>query len=297
MAGMESTSRKKEVVLIAGCGYVGNELARQLLENGKYSVYGLRRTISKLPEGVEPIEGDLFDQNNLGTWPAQIDYVVYCAGADSFDDEKYKIVYVQGLTNVLNHLSKDGYKPRRVLFTSTTSVYHQNEGDTVDETSPTVPNMFNGKRVLEGEQLVLRSKFPGSVVRFGGIYGPNRFGLIDRVKMKKGCPSEPVRYTNFIHRDDSAGILAHLINQDAEGSLVHSVYIGVDHLPFPIHDSLHWIADKLNVVLDDGNPSFIRSKRCLNQRIISTGYMFKYPDFKAGYLHEINRHLALKDSI
>ncbi|NNG63911.1 SDR family NAD(P)-dependent oxidoreductase, partial [Pseudomonas fragi] len=49
----------KASVLIAGCGDVGSRLAAQLPANN-WQVYGLRRSIERLPAGVTGVAGDLF---------------------------------------------------------------------------------------------------------------------------------------------------------------------------------------------------------------------------------------------
>ena len=271
-------------ILIIGCGYVGCELSRLLKAQSQFNVWGLRRSTEKLPDGIHPIVGDLSTPDQLGEWPKIIDYVVYAAAATNRDEGSFRTVYVNGLRNVITRLQVDGYQPKRVIFTSSTDVYHQNNGEVVDENSPTLPNSFAGKLMLEAEDILLNSQFLATCVRLGGIYGPDRLWLINQVKAGKGYPSEPVIYTNRIHRDDCAGILAHLIKRDLDKQPVDSVYIGVDHCPSPMHDVMHWLAGQLHIDnLDDNQPIRRSSKRCINKKIVDTGYSFKYSDYKAGY--------------
>ena len=274
----------KNNVLIAGCGDVGCELARQLLTDDHFSVWGLRRSIEQLPDGVHPIKGNLFESEQLGEWPEKIDYVVYAAATDGRGEEAYRKAYLLGLSNILARLQNDGYQPERVLFTSSTSAYHQGNGEIISESSTTEPESYSGKIMLEAEHLLIDSPFPATAVRFGGIYGPGRNRMINRVKAGEGCSSEPVIYGNRIHRDDCAGILAHLIQRDIADQPVDTLYLGVDHSPAPIYDVLHWLAEQLNVTLDDSHPTPARAnKRCSNQKIVDSGYVFRFPDYKAGY--------------
>lgn len=272
-------------ILIVGCGYVGCGLARLLHADGAFEVWGLRRSVEKLPGDVlNPIAADLFDPHQLGKWPKPIDYVVYSAAVTDYNEDNYHNTYVKGLSNIIARLQRDDYQPKRILFTSSTGVYHQKDGEVVDETSPTLPDSFSGKIMLEAENILLNSPFPATCVRLGGIYGPDRLWLINQVKAGKGYPSEPVIYTNRIHRDDCAGILAHLIKLDLNKQPVESVYIGVDHCPSPMHDVMHWLAGQLHIDnLDDSQPIRRSSKRCINKKIVDTGYSFKYSDYKAGY--------------
>ncbi|MRI35134.1 NAD(P)-dependent oxidoreductase [Endozoicomonas sp. OPT23] len=274
----------KKNVLIAGCGDVGGELARQLLADGSFSVWGLRRSIDKLPAGVHPVAGDLSDPDNLGQWPERIDYLVYSAATDGRGEENYRKAYINGLSNVLARIQNDGYLPERILFTSSTSVYPHGNGEEITESTLPEPASYSGLIMLEAESLIIASSYPATAVRFGGIYGPGRNRMINRVKAGEGCPAEPVIYGNRIHRDDCAGILAYLIKRDMEGLPVDTLYLGVDNSPAPMHEVLHWLAEQLDVELDDSHSAPPRAnKRCLNQRIVDAGYSFRFPDYKAGY--------------
>ena len=272
-------------ILIAGCGDVGCELARQLISMKCFNVWGLRRNIEKLPSGVNPIHGDLFNAENLGDWPAQIDYVVYSAASNGRSEEHYQQAYIDGLQNILNRLVIERYQPKRIFFTSSTSTFHQSRGEWVNETSVTQPVKFNGRVMLEAESPLHHAPFPGTAVRFGGIYGPGRNRLISRVLKGEGCPAEPEIYSNRIHQKDCAGIIAHLIRRDMDNMPVDNLYLGVDNTPATTFDVLQWLGEQLNVSLDNENyPSPQRgNRRCSNQRIIETGYKFYFPDYKSGY--------------
>ena len=272
-------------VLIAGCGDVGCELARQLINTNCFSVWGLRRNTSALPTGVNPIAGDLFQSQTLGQWPERLDYLVYAAATDGSSEKQYRRAYVHGLHNVLHRLSTQKHPPRRVFFTSSTSTFHQNNGEWVDETSATEPINFNGQIMLAAEDLLQRSPFPSTAIRFAGIYGPGRHYLTDRVLRGEGCPKEPVVFSNRIHQKDCAGIIAHLIRRDMDQLPVDDLYLGVDCKPTATFDVLQWLGQQLDVSLDNVNyPAPARgNRRCSNQRIIAAGYTFFYPDFQSGF--------------
>ncbi|MFK0570292.1 SDR family oxidoreductase [Endozoicomonas sp.] len=276
-------------ILIAGCGAVGCELGRQLTSMKCFNVWGLRRNISKLPSGVHPIQGDLFQEEGLGQWPEHLDYVVYSAASDGSSEEQYRRAYISGLQNILSRLTKKNDHPKRILFTSSTSTFHQNDGEWVNEISETCPIKLNGKVMLEAEALLRNSPFPTTAIRFGGIYGPGRNRLVNRVLKGEGCPKEPLIYSNRIHQKDCAGIIAHLIRRDMDNLPVDNLYLGTDSDPATTHDVLQWLGQQLDVTLDNVNypspPSSQQggNKRCSNQRLMETGYKFYFPDFKAGY--------------
>ncbi len=274
----------KKNVLIVGCGYVGSELASQLLATQTCQVWGLKRHPDSLPVGVTPVLGDFSSTKTLGKWPERIDYMIFSASANEPTEADYKAVYITGLKNTLSRLVSDGHQPKRVFFTSSTSVYHQCEGEWVNEASLTEPATFSGKTMLQAEDLLHDSPFPSTVVRFGGIYGPGRNRLIQRVKEGRGCYESPVVYGNRIHRDDCAGIIAHLILQAEENKTVSPVYLGVDNNPESMHTLLHWLAEQRGIELNDNYPPIARgNRRCSNELIRQWGYTFKYPDYKTGY--------------
>ena len=272
-------------VLIAGCGYVGSALARRLVAAG-HEVFGLRRTPDDLPDGVHPIAADLSQRATLRPLPEPLDAVAYTAGADRFDEASYKAAYVDGVRHFLAALEEQRLLPQRVLFTSSTAVYGQQEGEWIDEGSPALPRGFSGRCLLEGERLVWAAGHPGLVVRLGGIYGPGRTRLIENVRGGTATLREGPYYTNRIHRDDCARALEHLLGLASPQPL----YLGVDCEPADEALVLQWLAERLGVppptrarTRDSARLRRSGSKRAANDRLLATGYRFLYPTFREGY--------------
>jgi nucleoside-diphosphate-sugar epimerase len=272
-------------VLIAGCGDVGSRLANQLLPQG-WVVHGLRRNIAKLPEGVNGVAGDLFDPAMPATWPSTpLDYLVYCATPTDRDETGYRAAYVEGLQRVLRWLAERGQQPKRIFFVSSSSVYGQQNGEWVDETSPTDVSTFSGKVMLEAEQVALNSGLPASIVRLTGIYGPGRSDLSNRVRQGYSVAIDPPLYGNRIHSDDAAGLLAYLLTADARGVALDDCYLGVDDAPAPLAEVVEWMRGYLGVTHWAEGSSVRRSgsKRCSNARARSLGWAPRYPTYKEGY--------------
>jgi len=274
-------------VLIAGCGYVGTALGTRLASEG-HVVWGLRRRTDALPSSIRPFVADLTVPETLRALPPGLDFVFYTASADASDDDSYRAAYVEGLHNLLSALGDQCQQLLRVFFTSSTGVYAQSSGAWVDETSPTEPAEFSGIRVFEGERILLGGLFPATVLRLGGIYGPGRTRLIDRVRRGLAvCPEGPPLYTNRIHRDDCAGALHYLMNVDQPDQ----IYIGVDHEPAEQCEVLRWLAAQLGVSPPGVEPpsgSEVRrhqsNKRCSNAKLVASGYVFRYSSFRDGYM-------------
>lgn len=275
-------------VLIAGCGYVGTELGLRLAERG-HRVFGLRRDPSDLPPPIEPVAADLLDHALVDRLP-RVDRVVYAAAAGASTPEAYRRIYVEGVRNLLSALTDpDGASgspdrgPDRFVFVSSTGVYGDCEGAPVDETTPTEPESFRGSQVLEGERVAKAGPLPATVLRLGGIYGPGRTRLLDRIRDgTAACPPGGPIWSNRIHRDDAAGALVHLL----ELPTPDAVYLGVDDRPTPICEVYRTLARMLDApepVVDESARRSRSNKRCINRRLRTSGFRFRYPSFEEGY--------------
>jgi nucleoside-diphosphate-sugar epimerase len=272
-------------IAIVGCGDIGVRSAALLQKNG-HRVVGIRRNVAALPDWLESISADVSNRQSLeAVFTQPFDAVLYILSASAYNEAAYRSAYVDGVANTLEAIQHQQLK--RFVFVSSTSVYHQNDGSLVDENSPTQPVRFNGQLVLEGEALVRRLSV-GTVVRFSGIYGPARTRMIERVKNNIRSSAEDDGYTNRIHVDDCAGVLAHLLMTDVP---LEPVYLASDSEPCTRQALETFLAAELGVADNEAEPPADKaavkriagSKRCNNRLLLSTGYRFLYPDFRSGY--------------
>jgi nucleoside-diphosphate-sugar epimerase len=271
-------------VLIAGCGYVGTALAAELVIEG-HEVWTLRRSPTPPPRGAVGIRADLTDVDTLRDLPPRLDNVFYTVSAGGTDDRSYRSAYVDGLRYLLAAL--EGHPIRRMVFTSSTGVYAQSRGEWVDEDSPAEPTGFSGKRLLEGERLLGLARFPATVVRFAGIYGPGRARLVERVRRAEATiPGGRPVFANRIHRGDCVGVLRHVMMLEHADPL----YVAADEEPAETAVVLRWIAERLGVPppsvdpLEEGSRyGRATNKRVRSTRLLASGYRFRYPTFREGY--------------
>jgi nucleoside-diphosphate-sugar epimerase len=276
---------KRLSVLIAGCGDVGSRLGLQLGRDG-WRVYGLRRNAAELPVPILPVKGDLTDPICPRCWPnGGLDYLVYAASATEHDEAGYRQAYVEGLRNVLRWLRQHEQQPRRLLFVSSTGVYAQRDGEWIDEDSPTEPTGFTGQVMLEAEQLALGCGLPATCVRMGGLYDPSRPWLQNQVRAGLRVERDPPQYSNRIHRDDAAALLAFLLQADASGTALQPCYLGVDDEPAPLHEVVDWLRERLGVThwAEQSMTRRAGSKRCSNARARALGWKPRFASYRDGY--------------
>ncbi|MDP4548220.1 MAG: SDR family oxidoreductase [Marinobacter sp.] len=276
-------------ILVAGCGKLGGDMALALADNDA-QVFGLRRSPENVPAGITGIGADLTKPETLeGKLPEDLDIVIYCLTPSSYDEQGYQDAYVTGLTNLLNAM---GDQPlTRLFFVSSTSVYAQDDDSWVDETSTTEPSRYTGKHILRGEQAALSSIHPATVIRFSGIYGPTRQRFLEEVLEGRMNPQPPAPYSNRIHERDAVRAVTHMIELALSGKKLEDVYIVTDCEPVRLDEVVEWVQQQVSCkapVEDARKGGRAGSKRCSNQRLLASGFEFRYPDFRAGYREMIN---------
>jgi nucleoside-diphosphate-sugar epimerase len=267
-------------VLIAGCGDLGTEAGLRLRRDD-HDVIGLRRDPSLLPDGFGRLAADLGAP--LPPLPADVDAVVFAAAPGERSVAAYRRVYLDGLLGVLDGLRAAGATPGRVLFVSSTAVYDVADGSWTDEDTPTEPASETGRVLRAAEVALLEGPFPATTLRLAGIYGPGRTRLVDQVRAGEAVAPDPPVHANRIHRDDAAEAVVHLLTRVAEPE---TIYLGVDHAPVDRGEVVQWLADQVGAPAPPRGPhrrSRGGDKRCRNDRLVATGFEFRYPTYREGY--------------
>lgn len=268
-------------ILIVGVGDVGGRLATVLAADG-HEVWGLRRGDGVLP-GVRTIMADVTRPDTLTSLPDGLDIVVTALSPGEPGVEAYRRVYVEG-TRALQQALR-GQHLRRQFWVSSTSVYGEDGGEPVDESTPAHPASATGQALLDAEALVMAAPWPGSIVRFGGLYGPGRHRLLRWVESGRPVQEQPPSWSNRLHVEDAAGLLRHLILQDLAGQPVPALCLGVDDAPSPQHEVLAWLATQMRLPAPPGEirAGAGQGKRIANHALRASGYVLRYPDYRAGY--------------
>ena len=286
-------------VLIVGCGYVGLPLGAELVRQG-HEVLGLRRSASAVNElraaGIQPLAGDVTKPETLSKLPRQFDWVVNCV-ATGGDAENYRQIYLEGNRNLVSWLADS--PPEKFIYTSSTSVYGQNDGSVATEHSPTKPAVETSRILDETEKLLLASvaerKFPAVILRVAGIYGPGRGHWFKQfLNDEARIEGDGSRFLNMIHRADVVGCIIAALKNGRAGE----IYNVVDDEPVSQIDFFRWLSAALGKPLPPSvseDAGIIRKRGATSKRIsncklkLELGYQFQHPDFRSGYRAELLR--------
>ena len=234
-------------------------------------------------QGAQVWQGDVADAPLLAKLVAAKPAVVVVTLVPNGEGEAgYRRGYYEPLQALVAALVKAEQNPL-IIFASSTGVYHQTEGEWVDEQSSTEPTQYSGQCMLACEQLLAASNLPFCSVRFGGIYGPRREFLIRQVQAGKGGGDD---YSNRIHSDDAAGVLVFLIQRYLSRQVIAPLLVACDSLPATSREVRIYISQQLGMdtlQLQSSDSGRGGNKRCSNQLLLALGYVFLYPSFIEGY--------------
>jgi shikimate kinase/nucleoside-diphosphate-sugar epimerase len=272
-------------ILLIGCGFVG-ERAADLMHEFEHEVIGIThsaesaaRLSAEKPWKV--LACDISSASAVAELRAQIgavDAFIHCASSSKGGAEMYQAVYVNGMKHLLA-----SFPEAWPLYTSSTSVYPQTDGSTVDETTPAEPSKDTGRLLREAENLALQNG--GAVARLAGIYGPGRSFLLKNllegssgIEVNDGAPEG--RLINQIHAEDAAGALYGLFTQKRTG-----IYNVVDDAKMTQRECLLRLAAMFNLPApgikapDAARKRGWTHKHVSNAKLRATGWSPQYPDY------------------
>ena len=274
----EAALRLGQRVLVAGCGYVGRAVARELAALG-WEVTGITRS----PASAQALQGEPFRAlacdirepsalAALGTFDA----VLACASSGHGDAAVYRQVYLEGTRNLIA-----AFPTARLLSAGSTSVYAQTDGAAVTEESPAEPESETGRVLRAAEALVLAAG--GTVARLAGIYGPGRWALLQKfLNGNAVIEGDGSRWINQIHRADAASALVFLLVSPAPAGL----YNVADDTPATQRAIYAAFAEHFRRPLPPEGPREAHSKRgwthkrVSNAKLRALGWAPLYPSFR-----------------
>jgi len=219
-------------LLILGCGYVGEKLAKACIAEG-ITVTGTTRSDMRAEElralGVDAVavkSPEYLIDELLQQCDVVLDSIPLTRDEDGMHASQLK--WLPLITPKLSNLKWAGYL-------STTGVYGDADGAWVDENFPCRPTSKRGVERLLAERAWLDSGLPAEVFRIAGIYGPGR-NIIPRLMAGgyKAVAWNPPHCSNRIHVDDVVAALiaamnaprkARICNLSDDEPLSHADYV------------------------------------------------------------------------
>lgn len=263
------------VISILGCGWLGFPLAKHLVDR-QYIVQGATTSVAKIP----PLENARVKSFLIKFAPQargkdvrsffRADTLFLNIPFDRHLQDPY--FYKRQIESVVECVHDSPVK--FVIFAGSTAVYPETLAD-ASEIAVFNPDNPRARVLGEIEQLLLSDlHFKSTVIRFGGLYGPQR--PIGRFMAgKKSIPggNKPV---NLIHRDDCVGIVTAIIERDIYGETFNAVS--------DAHPSRRELYTAAAVRLGLPAPEFMEEpprtyKVVSNQKIKKAlNYAFRHPD-------------------
>lgn len=287
-------------VLIAGCGYVGRRLALRLQE--RFEVTALVRSQESAAllkrSGLSVIALDLDRVRAGAAVPERLDQeaIVYLTPPPALGESDLRLDRFLQLASV---------PPRTFVYVSTTGVYGDTAGGTVDESSPLKPRTDRARRRVSAEEMTrvwcTERRVRRVVLRVAGIYGPGRLPL-ERLRRREAVVSErEAGVSNRIHVDDLVeACVQAIVNPEARG-----VYNVTDGSPLSATTFLNRVAtlaciphppqvsmEEAQLTFGPERLSFLNeSRRVSNQRMLKhLGVKLRYADLDEGIRASLDTH-------
>lgn len=275
-------------VVVAGCGWLGMAIGRELVAHG-HRVTAIRRDPKAAAElavlGLEPLVLDLTEPRAHERIPADVSAIVGCQSAPDGTAEGYQLAYVAVNETLLR--AAETRPVRAFVYTGSTGVFGYTDGREVDEATPVQPASPTAAVLREAEQLLVAAAqrgLPTRVVRLSGLYGPGRWGTMNRVQSGALAlgPGDDA-YMNFCHLDDAVAAVIGALHRGRDGAIYHAS----DAAPPRRREVVHWLAARLGI--EPRSSDQLAQGRAPNRRISAAwtreqlGLVLKHPDFRSGF--------------
>lgn len=281
---------------IVGCGYIGQLLARQLLDKNipVSAIVSSESSLAACTSHNIPCEIKNLDE-----------------AMDAIDLTNQRVIYLtppprDGKTD--SRISRflqaiESHPPEKIVLISTTGVYGNCDGAWIDETAAINPAADRAFRRVDAErqvhQFCMCHDIPLVILRVAGIYGP---GKIPLARIKSGEPivnQQDSPYTNRVHAFDLVNICEQaLLSQtitgiynvtDGHPGTMYEYFMAIAsamHLPPPPAISLQQARHQLSA----GMLSYMAESRRIDNKKLLNNFKIEllYPTLKDGLRRIMN---------
>ncbi|HMB62858.1 MAG TPA: SDR family oxidoreductase [Eudoraea sp.] len=260
---------------IIGCGWLGLPLAKTLIASG-FKVRGSTTTAGKLSilqdtgiRAYQIVLGEEEIKGNMAGFLRGLDAVIVNVppGLRSNPGERY----VKKMELLHREIQKA--EVTDVLFISSISVYGAQSGEITEDTFPH-PKTESGKQLLASENIFRNDRsLRTSVIRFGGLIGPERHP-VTHLAGKKGL-SNGEDFVNLIHLNDCIGMITVTLTNEYWGEIFNGVY--PDHPKKEDYYTKEAQKRGLPVPRYDRKTTKYKGKRIKSRNFLIKNYCFSTP--------------------
>jgi nucleoside-diphosphate-sugar epimerase len=208
-------------IAIIEAGYVGREIAALWKKKGHQVTVTTRHAerladLSQVSQKCVLFKGS--DAGELASLILNNDVILVTISTDIPDE--FEETYLQ-IAHAIRRVGLDRPLPRRLIYTSSTTVYGDHRGLWVDEESKLKLKSENGQILIEAERIFLSLEELGwnvCVLRLAEIYGPWR-ELSHRLRLLQGqtLHGSGKNYSNMIHRADVTAAVDYALRHKLTG--------------------------------------------------------------------------------
>lgn len=283
----------KRVLLSGGAGFVGSNLARRLVgESAELTILddfftGKLENLAGLENKYQLVRGSVVDRDLVMNLVAHADYIFHLAARNIIASTRNPLedfeTNIGGTLNIL--LAAREYRPERVIYTSSVSIYGNpkylpiNEDDPVSLLTPYAVSKYGGEGYCQA--FYESYQIPVVVVRYSNVYGTGQdplnpyCGVVAKFmqRAKEGKPPEihgdGQQTRDFTYIDDAveATIMAAL-SARAEGDVFNigtSIETNINTLARLILDLYHLDLEPFHI--DRRDIDNIRRRVCNVEKI------------------------------
>lgn len=267
-------------IAILGAGYLGKKAAALWSKRNDH-VTATTRHAERLPDLAHVAQKCIIlkEANEESLMPLALDNDTLLVTIAAASPDNYESAYLH-TAQAIRQIALRTKSIRRLIYTSSTSVYGDHHGLWVDETSELRAKSDKVKILIETEKTYESLQEIGwhvCILRLAELYGPGR-ELSLRLRLHKGStlPGSGANYSNMIHQDDAVAAIDYALKHH-----LHGIYNLADD-DHPTRQELYKsVVDKFSLPPVKWDPTYdsfhAGNKRVSNHKIKSEGFVFHHP--------------------
>jgi len=173
---------KIKILVTGGAGFIGSHIVDKYIKDG-HEVSIIDNTSSGCKENINPqakfydVDITDFEKINeilLHEEPEVINHhaALISVSESMTNPEKYDLVNVKALTNMINISKKIGVK--KIIYPSSASVYGDTDKLPITEDSEKKPMSPYAKNKVKAEEILIESGLKYCILRYSNVYGPRQ---------------------------------------------------------------------------------------------------------------------------